>query len=97
MVLLVWDDDTMYYLMSSRAPDLADNGAISLLLWQGMQRANQMQLTFDLDGVTSAGTWQFLNGFGGHLSTRFVVSRSTRRYAFYRTVRDTIKKAYARA
>ena len=96
MVLLVWDDSVMYYLMSSRAPELADNGAISLLLWEGAQRAHQRGLVFDLDGVTSNGTWQFLSGFGGSLSMRYVVTRSRARYIAYSTARNLWKNFGAR-
>lgn len=40
MVYLVWSDQTMYYLLSTRGRDPNDNGSINLLLWSAMKRAH---------------------------------------------------------
>ena len=74
MTFLVWGHGTMYYLLSARAPDLADKGSINLLIWSAMRKAHELGLVFDLDGVSTAGTARFLNGFGGKLSTRMIVT-----------------------
>jgi hypothetical protein len=74
MTFLVWSDQTMYYLMSTRAPDQSDNGAVNLLIWSAIKRAHELGLFFDLDGVTTAGTARFLSGFGGSIRTRLVVT-----------------------
>jgi Acetyltransferase (GNAT) domain len=87
MVFLVWGHGVMYYLLSSRTPGLADNGAVSLLLWKGTQHAHRRNLVFDLDGVISPGAWRFLSGFGGSLATRFVASRSGSLYRVYDAAR----------
>lgn len=46
-----------------------------------MKMAHRLGLTFDLDGVSSAGTAQFLSGFGGTLQSRIRVSRARPVYA----------------
>jgi Acetyltransferase (GNAT) domain len=80
MIFLVWDNSTMYYLLSTRARDTGDNGSVNFLLWSAMKQAGQLGLTFDLDGVSTSGTARFLSGFGGEIRTRLVIRRSAMPY-----------------
>jgi hypothetical protein len=73
MTFIVWDSDTMYYLLTTHAPDSNDNGSVSLLIWSAMQRAHDLELTLDLDGVTTAGIARFLSGFGGAPRMRLII------------------------
>jgi lipid II:glycine glycyltransferase (peptidoglycan interpeptide bridge formation enzyme) len=75
MIFLVSGREITYYLLSTRAPDHANNGAISLLLWKAMREAHHRNQIFDLDGVSTTGTFRFLSGFGGQIQTRIVVRR----------------------
>jgi hypothetical protein len=77
MVFLVWGHGVMYYLLSTRMPEAADSGSVSLLVWAALQRAHAKGLTFDLDGIATKGTAQFLSGFSGEIGTRLVVQRSS--------------------
>lgn len=70
----IWDDHTYYYFLSSRRPD-AHAGAVSALVWAGMQHARELGLTFDFDGVTSQSRYQFMVAFGGRPATRFIVTK----------------------
>lgn len=74
MTYLVWGGGIMYYLMTTRAPDVSDNGAVNLLIWSAIKRAHELGLFFDLDGVTTSGTARFLSGFGGNIRTRLVIT-----------------------
>jgi hypothetical protein len=71
----IWDDHSYYYFLSSRNETVAHAGAVSQLLWIGMQHAHRLGLTFDFDGITSEARYQFLVGFGGQSATRFIVSK----------------------
>jgi hypothetical protein len=75
MTFLVWDDRTMYYLMSTRDTDLRDNGSANLLVWSAMKRAHRLGLLFDLDGVSNPGMARFLSGFGGDIKTRLIITK----------------------
>jgi lipid II:glycine glycyltransferase (peptidoglycan interpeptide bridge formation enzyme) len=75
MTFLVWDDQIMYYLMSTRDTDVRDNCSTSLLVWSAMKLAHERGLLFDLDGVSTVGTGRFLNGFGGTIKTRLVITK----------------------
>lgn len=79
-IFVVWDADSMYFLMSSRTPDSTDNGAISHLVWLAMNEAHRRGLKFDFDGVSSPGTFRFLSGFGGVVGTRFAVEKFSAPY-----------------
>ncbi|EEA01969.1 conserved hypothetical protein [Burkholderia sp. H160] len=86
---IVWDQNAMYYLLTSRTAD-AHSGAISLLIWTAIQRALERQLTFDFDGFSSAGTYRFLEGFGGTLKQRLSVERMSTMYSIVRTLKHRI-------
>ncbi len=74
-IFLVWDQATSYYLLTTRQPK-AHSGAVSLLLWQGMQEAAAAGRVFDFDGVATPGIAKFLSGFGGTLHSRMTVSKT---------------------
>ena len=80
MVYLVWRNETMYYLLSTRSVDKDDNGSVNFLLWSAMKRASQLGLVFDLDGISTSGIARFLSGFGGQIKTRILVRRSAAPY-----------------
>jgi hypothetical protein len=80
MVFLVWGHGTMYYLLSTRALNTSDPGAVSLLIWDAMKRAHELGLSLDLDGAYSSGTVRFLSNFGGQIKMRLSVRRSRMPY-----------------
>jgi hypothetical protein len=86
---LVWDQHTMYYLLSSRAAG-AHCGAISLLIWIAIQRALERKLTFDFDGFANPGTCRFLDGFGGTLKQRLGVERMSTMYSVARIIKHRL-------
>jgi hypothetical protein len=86
---LVWDQHTMYYLLSSRALG-AHGGSISLLIWMGIQHALERKLTFDFDGFSSRATYNFLDGFGGVLKQRLGVERLGTMYSVARILKRRI-------
>jgi len=81
MTFLVWDKQTMFYLLSARSPDHPDKGAVSQLIWTAMTHAHERGLVFDLDGVSTTGTAQFLTGFGGELGARMTVAKARPLYS----------------
>jgi hypothetical protein len=82
----------MYYLLSTRATDVADNGAVNLLIWSAMIRAHELGLFFDLDGVTTSGTARFLSGFGGNIKTRLVITTGRPIYNVVESVKTIVRR-----
>jgi hypothetical protein len=74
-VFVAWDGTHMYFLMSTRAIGMADAGAVRLLVWSAMNEACRRGVKFDLDGISSKGTFRFLSGFGGEVARRFTVEK----------------------
>ena len=87
-VLLVWDDRYVHYYLSTRDKDVAHGGAVSLLLWTGIELARSRGLCFDFDGgITTDARFRFSVAFGGQLANRFEIMRSTFRYRVAHTLR----------
>ena len=87
-VLLVWDDKYVHYFLSTRDKKIAHNGAVSLLLWTGIELAQSRRLCFDFDGgITTDERFRFAVAFGGELANRFEVIRSSTRYQVAHTLR----------
>jgi hypothetical protein len=89
--LFVHDAHATYYLLTTRDPKHADNGAAGLIVWQAMTAAAQSRRLFDFYGITSHGTARFYAGFGGRFSARHIVLRSTLRYESMRLARRLVK------
>lgn len=88
-VLFIWDDKYVHYFLSTRDREVAHPGAVSLLLWTGIELAHSLGLWFDFDGgIDNDARYRFVVAFGGELANRFDVMRSTANYR----VRHTIRK-----
>jgi len=83
-IYCVWDAQLYHYMLSTRAPDSA-NGAIPLLLWNAIKSAASMGLIFDFDSVANQGSILLYSGFGGYVSPRYIVMKST---SIYKTLRE---------
>jgi Acetyltransferase (GNAT) domain len=77
--MFIWDRQSYYFFLSSRAR-VAHAGAVSMLLWAGMEHAQELGLNFDFDGVTSQSRYQFLVGFGGKVVPRYTVVKGSLLY-----------------
>ncbi len=87
-VFFIWDDRYVYYFLSTRDKCVAHLGAVSLLVWTGIELAHSSQRYFDFDGgITDDAGYKFKVAFGGELANRFDVVRSTSRYQIRRTIR----------
>jgi hypothetical protein len=88
MVVFLWDDHQVYYFHSSRRKNLAHAGAVSLLLWTGIELAHSRGLWFDFDaGLAKLSRYKFLVSFGGEFANRYEVTRSTRIYRVLHGIR----------
>jgi hypothetical protein len=95
MVVFLWDDHQVYYFHSSRRKN-AHAGAVSLLLWTGIELAHSRGLWFDFDaGLAKVSRYKFLVSFGGEIANRYEVTRSNRIYRVQHGIRR-IWRAMAR-
>lgn len=89
-VFYVWDRSTLWYFLSTRNANAADNGAVSLLVWEAIREAARRQLLFDFDGVSSEGSARFFAGFGGRIAARYAVRRGRGVYALARSLKASL-------
>ncbi len=91
-IFVAWDQRAMYYLLTTRSP-AADNGCVSLLLWDAIRLANDKSLVFDFDSVGTTGSRLFFAGFGGQIEPRYIVSKQTVAHSYGRWGRSTFAAA----
>jgi len=77
-IFVVWDDRYCHYLLSTRNERITCNGAVSLLLWDALQLAGQMNRGFDFDGFGTHGAANFVRQFGASLVPRWTLLRASR-------------------
>lgn len=72
ILLVVWDDRTMYYLIGGRRHTDSKHGT-DLLLWQAIGDAGRRGLAFDFEGSMIRGVNQFFQKFGADLTPYFYI------------------------
>jgi hypothetical protein len=90
-VFYVWDHRRVWYFLSTRDANSASNGAVSLLVWEGMRLAGSLGRVFDFDGIASAGAARFYSGFGARICPRFAVWRRGGPYGLLTAALDTLR------
>ena len=87
-VFFIWDDKYLHYFLSTRDRSVAHLGAVSLLVWTGIEAAHSRGLWFDFDGgIVNGAKYKFMAAFGGEVANRFEIVRSTSLYQLQHTVR----------
>jgi hypothetical protein len=97
-VFFIWDEQYLHYFLSTRDRNVAHLGAVSLLLWTGIELAHSRGLLFDFDGgIVNDARYKFLVGFGGEPANRFEITRSSRLYQVQHAVRRLPRRLIRRA
>jgi hypothetical protein len=87
-VFFVWDDKHCHYFLSTRNKSVAHLGAVSLLLWTGIELAHSRGLCLDFDGsIANDARYKFMVSFGGEVANRYEIMRSTARYKVQYAIR----------
>jgi len=71
VIYVIWDNNTMYYLMSGGNPQYRNSGANSLLVWEAIQLASKMKLVFDFEGSTIEPIERVFRAFGAKQTPYF--------------------------
>lgn len=72
---LIWDENTLYYILGGGDPLLRNSGATSLLLWKAIQFAASIGKEFDFEGSMNPKIERFFRAFGGKQRQYFVISK----------------------
>tara|TARA_R110001592_G_scaffold45986_2_gene146684 strand:- start:13548 stop:14510 length:963 start_codon:yes stop_codon:yes gene_type:complete len=73
-VLIVWDEQSAYYLMGGGNPDLRTSGAASLCMWEAIKFASTVSEKFDFEGSMLESVERFFRGFGAVQKQYFSVT-----------------------
>lgn len=76
-IMLVWDDETCYYLLGAADPNFSNSGAMSLLLWEGIKLASEKSLQFNFEGSMVPEIERFFCAFGGRLTPYHQVTKTS--------------------
>lgn len=74
-VLIVWDENSAYYIMGGGDPELRNSGATSLCMWEAIRFASTVTRSFDFEGSMIEPIERFFRGFGAKQKSYFSVSR----------------------
>lgn len=79
-VLLVWDDNSAYYLMGGGNPDLRNSGATSLCMWEAIKFASTVTKRFDFEGSMIEPVERFFRAFGAKQTPYFALTHRPSRW-----------------
>lgn len=75
-IYLVYDSNSVYYLMGGIDNAFSSSGAQSLLMWKGIQLASQLGNTFDFEGSMIKQVERFFRSFGAQQKNIFRISKT---------------------
>jgi hypothetical protein len=67
VVLVLWDSESAYYLLSASEPNCKKSNGNSLLLWNAIQDVSNYTNRFDFEGSMLLGIENYVRAFGGEL------------------------------
>ena len=79
VVIYVWDSHCAYYLAGVTNPNFYNSGAMSLLLWEAIQRSAKKSTSFNFEGSMAESIERFFRDFGGRLTPYFEISKTQSR------------------
>ncbi|MGG7213300.1 GNAT family N-acetyltransferase [Clostridium nigeriense] len=75
VIYVLWDKESMYYLLGGINPDYKNSNATSLLLLEAIKLAGSMGLKFDFEGSMNKEIEKFFSTFGGAQKQYFTITK----------------------
>lgn len=75
-LLLVWDDESAYYLAGAVDPDNKNTGAMSLLMWTAILFSSAVSNTFNFEGSMIEPVERFFRSFGAKQTPYFEIRKT---------------------
>lgn len=75
-LLLVWDEDSAYYLAGAADPDNKNSGAMSLLMWTAILFASGVTNKFNFEGSMIEPVERFFRSFGAKQTPYFEIRKT---------------------
>jgi len=74
-MLIVWDNETAYYLIGCAEDKFRNSGAMSYLMWQAIKFSGSVTKSFNFEGSMLEPIERFFRGFGGELTPYFSIEK----------------------
>ncbi|WP_066890612.1 GNAT family N-acetyltransferase [Clostridium nigeriense] len=74
-IYVVWDKESMYYLLGGINPDYKNSNSTSLLLLEAIKSACDMGIKFDFEGSMNKDIEKFFSSFGGIQKQYFTIAK----------------------
>lgn len=74
-IYVVWDNESMYYLLGGINPNYKNSSSTSLLLLEAIKLACSMNLKFDFEGSMNKDIEKFFSSFGGVQKQYFSINK----------------------
>jgi len=78
-VMIIWDNNSAYYLMGGGDPVLRNSGATSLCMWEAIKFASTVTKRFDFEGSMIESIERFFRSFGAIQTPYFSISKTPSR------------------
>ena len=75
-VLIVWDENSAYYLLGGSDPNLRNSGAMSLCMWEAIKFASTVAKKFDFEGSMIESVERFFRAFGAEQKPYFHITKT---------------------
>jgi lipid II:glycine glycyltransferase (peptidoglycan interpeptide bridge formation enzyme) len=75
-LLLVWDDESAYYLAGAVDPDNKNTGAMSLLMWTAILFSSSVTNAFNFEGSMIEPVERFFRSFGAKQTPYFEIRKT---------------------
>lgn len=92
-IYLVWDKNSIYYLMGGINPEFKNSNATSLLLLKGIYLASELGVKFDFEGSMNKGIENFFSSFGGVQKQYFTIYKDFK-FNFKKWAYSTVNNSY---
>ena len=75
-VLIVWDENSAYYLLGGSDPNLRNSGAMSLCMWEAIKFASTIVKKFDFEGSMIESVERYFRAFGAVQKPYFHITKT---------------------
>ncbi|MFC1755880.1 GNAT family N-acetyltransferase [Patescibacteria group bacterium] len=76
VIYFVWDESEFYYLAGGFDQKYKNSGAMSLLVWAGIEESLKREKMFNFEGSMIENVEKFFRGFGAEQKTYFQISKT---------------------
>lgn len=75
-IYIVWDNESVYYIMGGGNPNLRKSGANALLIWNAINIASEKKLRFDFEGSMIESIEKYFRNFNSTQVPFFTIERN---------------------